>query len=312
MENTRQCIQSVLYAVSWPAYLYRVKLRRGYGEPQEVLIESLTLKEIEANSRRRYEPTKEAETKNIALHFSGDGIPLLKIKEFADWRDSGKRIRFSKALKKVFQEIDSSRYQNLIIDLRDNDGGDEKYSLLLFSYLTDIPFTGYRQIDFRTTRFSFRKLSSTSWIQYMLLKTMLNHKKVNDSTYLLTNDRATSMHVPNRNSFKGRIYVLINRGTFSAASDFAALVHSHKRATFVGEETGGSYLGNTSNYSFVITLPNTKIRLNIPIARYQTNVMQNYVFGRGTIPDHAIQYSIEDVLQGSDREMEATLRLIEQ
>jgi len=80
--------------------------------------------------------------------------------------------------------------------------------------------------------------------------------------------------------------------------------------TFVGEETGGSYIGNTSNYSFLVTLPNTKIKVNIPIARYQTNVTPNNNFGRGTIPDHKIQYTVDDIIQRIDKEMDAVLTLI--
>lgn len=79
---------------------------------------------------------------------------------------------------------------------------------------------------------------------------------------------------------------------------------------FVGEETGGSYLGNTSNYSFLITLPNTKIKVNIPVARYQNNVTLEGNFGRGTIPDYKVRYSIDEIIQGIDKELNTVLALI--
>src|SRR5690606_27642084 len=99
------------------------------------------------------------------------------------------------------QKIDSSRTENLIIDLRDNDGGNEKYGLLLFSYLTDKPFLGYKQIDFRTTRFSFRKYTTTGRAEYKLFKSLLKHEKVNDTTFILTNDKASQIHAPSKNPF---------------------------------------------------------------------------------------------------------------
>jgi C-terminal processing protease CtpA/Prc len=290
---------------------YLVKMKNGEGQINEIVIEPVTLNEFESISRRRYPNKKVIEADNISLSFLLDNsAALLKIKEFSDWKTKGKRIEFGNRLKNSFQKIDSSKTQNLIIDLRDNDGGNEAYGLLLFSYLTSKPFTGYKQVDFRTTHFSFRKYTTTSWLQYQLFKVLLRHKKINDTTYLLTNSEATRLHQPVKKPFMGKIYVLVNRGSFSTTSDFAALVHFNRMAIFVGEETGGSYLGNSSNYAFLMTLSNTKIRINIPVARYQTNVTSNNNFGRGTIPDYEIQYSIEDYLGGVDKEMNTVLDLI--
>jgi len=290
---------------------YRIKIKTRDGQVKEIVVQPLTLKDIESISKRRYPNNENIVANNIDLRFlDNNSAALLRIKEFSDWKIKGKKIQFKDELKRSFKKVDSSKTENLIIDLRDNDGGNEKYGLLLFSYLTDKPFIGYKQIDFRATHFSFRKYSNTSWLEYRLFKTMLRHKKINDSTYLLINDKATSIHEPNENPFKGRIYLLINRGSFSTTSDFTALVHSNKMGTFVGEETGGSYLGNTSNYSFLITLPNTKIKVNIPVARYRNNVTPNNNFGRGTIPDHKIHYSVDDIIQGIDKEMDTVLTLI--
>jgi hypothetical protein len=290
---------------------YLIKIKKVDGQVKEVVIQPLPLKDIESISKRRYPDTKEKEVNNIDLSFiDNNSAALLRVKEFSDWKINGKKIHFDNELERCFRKVDSSKTKNLIIDVRDNDGGNEKYGLLLFSYLTDKPFIGYKQIDFRSTHFSFRKYSNVGWLEYMAFRIMLRQKKINDSTYLLTNDKATSIHRPSENSFKGRLYVLTNRGSFSTTSDFTALVHFNKRGTFVGEETGGSYLGNTSNYTFLITLPNTKIKVNIPVARYQNNVTPSNNFGRGTIPDHKIHYSIDDITQGVDKEMETVLTLI--
>lgn len=290
---------------------YRIEFKKNDGRVREVIIQPLTLTDIESISKRRYPDNRKKEVENINLKFIGNNTAaLLRVKEFSDWKIKRKKIPFDKELKKSFKKVDSSKTKNLIIDLRDNDGGNEKYGLLLFSYLTDKPFIGYKQIDFRATHFSYRKYSNAHWIEYSLFKTMLRHKKINDSTYLLINDKATSTHKPNENSFRGRIYVLTNRGSFSTTSDFTALVKSNKMGVFVGEETGGSYLGNTSNYSFLITLPNTKIKVNIPVARYQNNVTLEGNFGRGTIPDYKVRYSIDEIIQGIDKELNTVLALI--
>ena len=44
--------------------------------------------------------------------------------------------------------------------------------------------------------------------------------------------------------------------------------HARKRATFIGEESGGGYYGNTSGPNCFLVLPNTKRKLPVP-ARQQ-------------------------------------------
>ncbi len=114
--------------------------------------------------------------------------------------------------------------------------------------------------------------------------------EVTDSTYLLKRaagyKRVLGTVQPASERFTGNIFLLVGRSTASATSDFAAWMHSLGLATIIGEETGGNYYGNTSNWEFNITLPNTKIRLLLPLARYLTNVKPDIPLGRGIIPDH--------------------------
>lgn len=287
---------------------YVIRFNRA-GQEAETTFAATPLERVQFNSKRRY-PRVVPQPENINLKFLENSTAVLRVREFSDWHQHKTRVDFPAYLDRCIAKIDSARSKNLIIDLRGNDGGNEKYGLLLCSYLTDQPFVGYKQIDFRTTRFNFRKYSTTTWLQLAFLKTILVHKKVNDTTFLLTNDRATKEHTPYRTTFQGKTFVLINRGTFSTASDFAALVHDRKLATFVGEETAGSYSGNSSNYTFLITLPNTKILVNLPVARYQTNVKQREESGRGIMPDHRVKYLIDDILSGRDKDMDEVLNLI--
>ena len=48
-------------------------------------------------------------------------------------------------------------------------------------------------------------------------------------------------------------------GSFSTTCEFLSTLHHHHRATFIGEETGGGYYGNTSGMSLPLVLPNSKI-----------------------------------------------------
>jgi hypothetical protein len=60
-----------------------------------------------------------------------------------------------------------------------------------------------------------------------------------------------------------------------------------------------------------LTLPNTKIRVLIPMIRY-TMAVSGYPKNRGIIPDYPVSPTIEDLLNDKDTVMEFTFDLIKQ
>ena len=185
--------------------------------------------------------------------------------------------------------------------------------MALHSYLTDTPFHFYKGMYFRNNRTKYRRYTSTSWFMYQLFKLKLKFRKLNDTTYALKNDDNMDIYPAAAKPFKGKTYVLINRESYSTTGDFAAMTRHKKLATFVGTETGGGYYGNTSDYELEVTLPNSKIRAGIPVCRYETNIpLDKKLFGRGTIPHHKVEPTIEDILNKRDVELAYVLRLIKQ
>src|SRR5215210_7293731 len=72
----------------------------------------------------------------------------------------------------------------------------------------------------------------------------------------------------NKPTFTGKVFILINGGSFSTTSEFLSQAHFHKRATFIGEESAGGYYGNSSGFMPVVTLPNTKLAVRVPLMTY--------------------------------------------
>jgi hypothetical protein len=87
-------------------------------------------------------------------------------------------------------------------------------------------------------------------------------------------------------------------------------LHDQKRATFFGEETGGSYLGSSSGDFINLTLPHTQIKVTIPIRNYIINVRSISKIRRGVIPDYEISNTIKDILDGNDAEMKFVIDYI--
>ncbi|MDW3194665.1 MAG: S41 family peptidase [Cytophagales bacterium] len=236
---------------------------------------------------------------------------ILKVARLGNWKVDGKKYRFKKVIKEKMGQIIASGSKNLILDIGDQGGGNEKYGMQLLSYFIDEPYTPYRAIEFKTNRYkTSKKYSNTSWYEYHALKTLLRIKKT-DSTYLLQNFKGLKPTKPSPLQFKGDMYLLTSGSTASATSDFAAWVHHLKLATTIGEETGGGYQGNTSNWEFTITLPHSKARLLLPLARYFNNVDDGIFFGRGMIPEHIVKHTFEDRLKGHDPQLEFALELIQ-
>ena len=239
------------------------------------------------------------------------GVAVLKVYSFDDWKVGKKKVRFVSALEAAFRQIEEAQVKNLVIDVRGNHGGVEKYGMYLLSYLVNEPFTAYKQIRFKTTKFPFRKHTTASWLEVPLYKAYLKHKKVNDTTYLLVNDRNLKPFNPaKRYNFTGSTYVLTDNMSMSTTADFASVAYASGVATFVGQETGGGALGNCSGYDFTLVLPNTNMHAELPLAKYVTNVPAQGKYGRGVVPHHVVEPTVQDLLTDHDAVMAYTLRLM--
>jgi hypothetical protein len=177
-----------------------------------------------------------------------------------------------------FERAKKNKSTCLILDLRDNAGGDYSIVTKIFSYLIKQP--AY-----------FASVPSD----------ILNDvKKTPDPALKLG---ISSPIKPDVNSFQGNIYILINAGSFSATTLLAANLQAMKRATFIGEETGGGRDGCTGGSFQIIRLKNTPLILtfgNIPFKISKPGMFK----GRGIIPDVTIKYTVEDFLLHKDLEMD--------
>ena len=82
-----------------------------------------------------------------------------------------------------------------------------------------------------------------------------------------------------------------------------------KRATFIGEETGGGYYGNNSGMQTIVTLPNSKMRVRVPMYEYWNAVPGYDGKRRGTVPDHLTPSTVANLLHGVDAQLELALKL---
>jgi C-terminal processing protease CtpA/Prc len=166
----------------------------------------------------------------------------------------------------------------LMLDLRDNTGGNLAQMLKLFSYFINKP-----------TYFNIITMGGIS-----------NAQRVASAEF---DPGSKTPIVPDSNHFDGKVYVMMNGLTFSAAALLAANLQIANRGVFVGEETGGGRNGCMGGVYHEGPLPNTSLLFNFGLDNFKT-ITQVKQKGRGVMPDVPITYTIDDYLANKDLETE--------
>lgn len=264
--------------------------------------------ENEAKVRARFDDGK----KPLRLEFLPESnAALLTINTFDDSTITKAGQDYRRFMEAAFQEIKEKKIQNLIIDLRSNGGGDDEFGSLLFSYLTDEEFRYFDYIETSTSKITLAQYSDTSAeINKMFAEDLMpgvaGRFRLKDSVDF----NLQQLQQPQKNHFDGKVWFLTTGQSFSTTADFCSIAHHHRRGSFVGEEVGGGYYGNNSRYWVRLTLPNTRLRVFIPLWKY-VNAVSGYAYPRrGVMPDYPVQPTVQDVLNGVDTEMIYTLKLI--
>ena len=275
---------------------------------QKVTVEGVPLPKMQEISKAAYPqdvpPGRAAEIE----YLDGGKIARMGIHSFGGYSDVEKKKGLRVFFKESFEELQAKGTRALILDLRNNGGGEDELGKLLLSYLIDQPFKYYEDLVANSDTFSFMKY--TNQPNFKPPEKMFNRGA--DGKIHLVSHPNWGINQPSKPTFTGRVYVLINGGSFSATSEFSSHAHFLKRATFIGEESAGGYYGNSSGFSPLVKLPNTQLGVVVPVVTYYMAVSGYKAASRGIIPDHSVEHTIEDLIYGKDRDQELALKLARQ
>jgi hypothetical protein len=231
-------------------------------------------------------------------------IAVMKINGFGGFVETARKKSLREFYRESFKAMKTRGTKSLILDLRDNGGGEDELGKLLLSYLVDEPFKYYDDLVINARQFTFQKYTNrTEPLPADLLEVQPNGK------YRMVKHPNWGLQQPSEPAFHGNVLILINGGSFSTTSEFLSQAHFHKRATFIGEESGGGYYGNTSGPSLRLTLPHTKVQVGVPLMTYYMAVSGYQAKAHGVIPDHPVAYTIEELLEGKDKELALAFEL---
>jgi C-terminal processing protease CtpA/Prc len=179
----------------------------------------------------------------------------------------------------VFHEILNSN--GLIIDIRENGGGNSSNGNAIIGRLTNKPLLGSRWKSPQHTAV-FK-----AW-------------KMQEKFY---EGNANSIPVQGDRPFLGPIVILTGAGTISAAEDFLIPLHAAGRAILVGEKTAG-----TTGQPLIIELPKGgKARI---CTKHDTYPDGKEFVGIGIIPDVEVHPTQKDIYNGQDIIMDKGLEVL--
>lgn len=223
---------------------------------------------------------------------------------------------FDSLLATVFERLKKEEISNLIIDLRNNEGGSEHQQAELISYLYNQPFKLYQNIY--VSRLDYRPLKPVLFTAEKDTTRLLDKnedewmRKISDDLWINNYEyyEGLQLQAPKKNVFQGKLYVIVNGTCFSSTSALIANLKNTTQAVFIGEESGGLYEGPTGGETIPIILPNSQIMVRISPNINLGYMYQKHPIGRGVLPDYSIMYTIEDLLNNKDLEMEQAKALI--
>lgn len=294
-----------LYALlNGSSAVYRVRVR-GRLSSHTYDLRGVSLATLEAVWEQQF-PQDRAAQVPVELSYAENGrVAVLTIRSFAGFADLERQQRLSAFLANAFAELKARNVRALVIDVRGNGGGADELGRLLFSYLAERPFEYYRGLYLQSREYSFAEHASPP-----VPGPPPELYDVDADNRLRWREHANyGVHEPAGDSFSGPVFVLMDGGSFSTTAEFLSVAHFNRRVVFVGEEAGGAYYGNTSGLILTVTLPNTGLRLRLPIQRYELAVEGFSPTDRGVPADYAVAPSIADLVAGRDPVMQMALDL---
>jgi hypothetical protein len=258
----------VLHPLVFPSADPRVTLRvTGPGGAPERTVRLRRLGAAEREATALTTPRGD-EAPGWRLRVDAEGLAVLTMPTWAlynttwDWKGS---------LRTTFQTIVDRGVTDLVIDLRENEGGlgvgDE-----ILAHLVDAPVplddlerrVRYRQVPARLNPYlgtwddAFRDWG-------------MNAQPIDGRFYrqLLPADRRRGdviRPIPPR--FTGRVFVLVSPVNGSATHEFATHARRHGLATLVGEPLGGNERGINGGAFFFLRLPGSGLEVDLPVIGY--------------------------------------------
>ncbi len=239
-------------------------------------------------------------------------VGKLTIKSFAVQRNE---FDWKAIIDQAIEELNEKDIPNLIIDIRENEGGQGEVGEYILERIIKVPFTApamESSVRYLTIPDEYKKHIST-WDQFPYDFTKKVDQNLGDR-YTLKKKYSVGgkTYKPKKNGYKGEVFLITDASNSSATHLMAAFSKQIDGITLVGQETGGNQLGTNGSFIFFLRLPNTRIDVDIPVINMFVPPLEGKAKDGGIKPDVIVEKNYQNFIDGRDAEVEKILSLIEQ
>jgi hypothetical protein len=277
---------------------YALSLRDSTGRVRHVDVRSQTI-----SQRDSALASSGAHAEDLAWHLDvrGDDA-ILTLPTFAFWSSE---FDWKGFLQSAFETLRSRQVTRLVIDLRQNEGGDSQIGNTLVRYLIDKPYVQpagrveavYERVPYDLARFL------DTWDFGFFDRTGKVLREPGRRNVLLAEQPKPTTLEPLQPHFTGSAFALTGPRMSSAGFLVARDLKASGAATLIGEPTGGDLRGLNGGELAWLTLPYSDIAVDIPlIATFHDGQPDS-----GVQPDQLVRATIEDAIAGRDAALEAAL-----
>ncbi|MGB5171714.1 MAG: S41 family peptidase [Eudoraea sp.] len=206
----------------------------------------------------------------------------------------GEETKYREFIDSAFVKIKERKSKNLIVDLRNNRGGDNSFSDYLVSYFADKPFKWNSSFTLKSSKFLKEHVRVNNDTTDVYFQQILTHKSGEIYEYEFAAHPPKSI----QKRFVGEVYVLVNRQSHSQAAVTAAQIQDYRFGTIVGEETGDYPSLYASQFQYVLS--NTGIAVKVSkgyIVRVNGSTKEEGVIPDIFIKDHLLDED-DEILSG--------------
>jgi C-terminal processing protease CtpA/Prc len=273
---------------------YALTLRPRGGTRREVTVTAMT-----ANERERLLIAAGKPMPGNDWRFEIDGdTATLTLPTFSFWNGG---FDWNDFLDRSFATLDEKKIPNLILDLRDNEGGDDAIGHALIAHVLSAPLTipatraetAYERAPYDLVRY----LDTWDFSFFDRTGQVIRGEGRN---WVLRDQDADRIIAPVANPYRGKVVLLTGPQMSSAGYLIARDFKASGAATLIGRETGGSLRGLNGGQLAWMVLPISGVSIDIPLISGFAKTAEP---DRGVLPDIAVRTRLEDVAAGVDPDL---------